>query len=311
MDASGWPLYLSLAHRWPAIMTAVAAPAARPLIGVLLMALGVSILPVMDGLAKHLSDSYHVIQVTWARYLFHFLLLGALLLWRLPLAELRPQHPRMQMLRGAFLLSTTLCYFAAISFLPLANALALAFIGPLVSTALAPWLLNEAAGARRWLAVAVGFAGTLVVIRPGWGEFHWASLLGLAAGVSYGLYQLTTRRLSGSGRASVTLFYTSVFGLAVLSLAVPFVWSLPSASGWALMLAMGAVGALAHFLIICAFEYASAPVLSPVSYMEMAAAVAVGWFVFGDFPDAWTWAGIALIVVSGLLVVVGERRPVV
>jgi drug/metabolite transporter (DMT)-like permease len=280
--------------------------AARPLLGVTLMALGVGILPVMDGLAKHLSAEYHVVQVTWARYLFHFVLLAALLLWRLPLRELIPRRLGLQILRSAFLLSTTLCYFGAIAFLPLANALALAFIGPLVSTALAPWLLGEHAGVRRWVAVVVGFAGTLVVIRPGWAAFEWASLLGVAAGVSYGLYQLTTRRLSGSGRASVTLFYTSVFGFAVLSLVVAPFWTPPDLAGWGLMLIMGSVGALAHFLIISAFEHAPAPLLSPVSYMEMISAVAVGWLVFGDFPDAFTWTGIALIVVSGLLVVTGR-----
>ncbi|AFT70188.1 Permease, DMT superfamily [Alloalcanivorax dieselolei B5] len=282
------------------------APAPRPLTGVLLMAAGVGILPLMDSLAKYLSDEYHVVQVTWARYLFHFLLLGALLLWRLPLSALIPRHAGLQVIRSAFLLSTTLCYFGAIAFLPLANALALAFLGPLVSTALAPLILGESAGPRRWIAVTVGFLGTLVVIRPGWGEFHWASLLGLGAGVSYGLYQLTTRRLSGSGRPSVTLFYTSVFGLAVLSLIVPMVWRWPDPATWGLMLLMGSVGALAHFLIIRAFEYASAPVLSPVSYMEMVSAVTLGWLIFGDFPDAWTWAGIGLIVVSGLLIVIWE-----
>lgn len=283
--------------------------ASRPLLGVALMALGVSILPLMDGLAKHLSAEYHVVQVTWARYLFHFLLLAALLLWRLPLRELVPRHPGLQMLRSGCLLSTTLCYFGAIAFLPLANALALAFIGPLVSTALSPWLLGERAGPGRWLAVVVGFAGTLVVIRPGWAAFEWASLLGVGAGVSYGLYQLTTRRLSGSGRPSVTLFYTSVFGFAVLSLMVAPFWTAPDLVGWGGMLAMGSVGALAHFLIISAFEYAPAPVLAPVSYMEMAAAVLVGWLVFGDFPDAFTWTGIALIVLSGLLVVSGPAPP--
>ncbi len=114
-----------------------------------------------------------------------------------------------------------------------------------------------------------------MVIRPGWAAFEWASLLGVAAGVSYGLYQLTTRQLSGSGRASVTLFYTSVFGFAVLSLVVAPFWTTPDLTGWGLMLIMGSVGALAHFLIISAFEYAPAPVLSPVSYMEMISAVAV------------------------------------
>lgn len=280
----------------------------RPMIGMALMALGVCTLPLMDGLAKYLSAEYHVVQVTWARYLFHLLLLVALLAGRLPLAELIPRQLGLQLLRSAFLLVTTLCYFGAVSFLPLADALALAFTAPLVSTALAPVLLGERVGAGRWLAVVVGFVGTLVVVRPGFGVFQWASLLGLGAGFFYGLYQLATRRLSGSGRPMVTLLYTALFGVLVLSLVLPAFWTTPDMSGWLLMFAMGAAGALGHFLIICAFEYSSAPALAPVNYLEIVMAVSVGWFAFGDFPDTWTWAGMSLVAVGGLLVVLWERR---
>jgi drug/metabolite transporter (DMT)-like permease len=286
----------------------IASAPARPLAGMALMALGVCTLPVMDGLAKYLSAEYHVVQVTWARYLFHLLLLMVLLVGRLSPAELIPRQLGTQILRSACLLATTLCYFGAISFMPLADALALAFTAPLVSTALAPMLLGESVGRRGWLAVMIGFAGTLVVVRPGLGAFHWASLLGLGAGLFYGLYQLATRHLAGSARPLVTLLYTALFGLVVLSAVLPLFWRLPDWRGWSLMLAMGAAGAVGHYLIIRAFEHASASTLSPLNYLEIVVAVSVGWFVFDDFPDQWTWLGIALIAISGLLVVFWRRR---
>ncbi len=283
-------------------------PGERPLVGIGLMAAGVCTLPLMDGTAKYLSGDFHVLQVAWARYGFHLLLLLALLAWRLRPAELVPNHPGLQVLRSGFLLGTTLCYFGAIAYLPLATVLALAFIGPVVSTALAPVALGEHIGSRRWVAVMVGFTGALIVLRPGFDVFHPASLLALGAGVFYGLYLLATRRLSGSGRPAVTLLYTAVIGVAVLTLTLPFVWRAPQATDWLLMAIMGAFGALAHFLIIRAFEHAPAAVLGPVSYVEIVMAVAIGWIAFGDFPDRWTWTGIAVIVASGVYISVREGR---
>lgn len=285
----------------------------RRLAGIGWMALGVSTLPLMDGTAKYLSAEFHVLQIAWARYGFHLLLLLALLAWRLRPAELIPRHPGMQVLRSGFLLGTTLCYFAAISFLPLANVLALAFIGPIFCTALAPVVLHEHVGTRRWAAVIVGFVGTLIVLRPGLDVFDPASLFALGAGAFYGAYLLATRRLSGSGRPSITLLYTAVIGVAALTLTLPFVWRTPDTGEWLLMAATGAFGALAHFLIIRAFETAPAPVLGPVSYVEIVAAVAVGWAAFGDFPDRWTWTGIAIIVSSGIYISIreGRARPAV
>ena len=283
-------------------------PGERPLVGIGLMAAGVCTLPLMDGTAKYLSGDFHVLQVAWARYGFHLVLLLVLLAWRLRPTELVPRHPGLQILRSGFLLGTTLCYFGAIAYLPLATVLALAFIGPVVSTALAPIALGEHIGPRRWVAVLVGFIGALIVLRPGFDVFHPASLLALGAGVFYGLYLLATRRLSGSGRPAVTLLYTAVIGVAVLTLMLPFVWRAPEATDWLLMAIMGAFGALAHFLIIRAFEHAPAAVLGPVSYVEIIMAVAIGWIAFGDFPDRWTWTGIAVIVASGIYISVREGR---
>jgi drug/metabolite transporter (DMT)-like permease len=280
----------------------------RPFVGIGFMVLGVSTLPLMDATAKYLSAEFGVVQIAWARYGFHLLLLTALLAWRIRPGELLARHPGLQLLRSGFLLGTTLCYFGAIAYLPLATVLSLAFVGPIVSTALAPVFLGEHVGARRWAAVIVGFAGALIVLRPGLGGFHPASLLGLGAGVFYGAYLVATRRLSGSGRPSVTLLYTAVLGTAVLTLALPWVWKMPTAADWGWMAAMGAFGALAHFFIIRGFEHASASLLAPVSYVEIIAAATIGWIVFGDFPDAWTWTGVGVIIASGLYISIREGR---
>lgn len=280
----------------------------RPLAGIGLMAVGVSTLPLMDAIAKFLSADYHVLQIAWARYLFHLLILLALLAGRLPWRDLVPHQPLLQVLRSGFLLATTLCYFGAVSYLPLADVLTLAFIGPIVSTALAPLVLGEHVGPARWAAVLVGFIGALIVIRPGLAEFRWATLLALGAGASYGAYLLATRRLSGSGRPLVTLLYTAGLGVVVLSALLPVVWRTPTPAAWTWMIGMGALGALAHFFIIRAFEYASAPTVAPVSYVEIVAATAIGWAAFGDFPDRWTWAGVSIIVASGVIISIREGR---
>lgn len=284
----------------------------RPLLGIGLMALGVSIVPLMDGIAKMLSTDYHVLQIVWGRFTFNVLWLIPLLLWRVRPRELLARRPGLQLLRGAFSLGATLCFFSAIARMPLADALALLFIAPMVTTMLSPLILRETVSTWRWVAVAAGFTGALIVIRPGFGVFQWASLLALGAGVCHGCYMLTTRYLSGSTRPVITLLYTAVLGCVVMSLTMPAVWNPPSAVDWGWMAATGLLATGGHFLIIKAFEQASAPIVAPVAYGEIVAATAVGFFVFGDFPDAWTWLGIAVIVASGITISLreGGRRPV-
>lgn len=291
---------------------AVDAPARandRPLAGILLMALGVSIVPLMDGIAKYLSADYPVMQIVWGRFAFHLLWLLPLLLYFFPLRELlSPRRPLLQLVRGGFLLGATLCFFAAIKFMPIADALALLFISPMVCTLLSPWLLREHVGMWRWLAVAAGFAGALIVVRPGFGVFQWASLLALSAGALHGFYLATTRLLSGSTNPAITLFYTAVVGAIVMSLVAPMAWVAPDARGWLLFAVMGLIAASGHFLIIKSFERAPAPVVAPVGYAEIIVATIVGYVVFSDFPDLWTWIGIVVIVSSGILISIREHR---
>lgn len=278
------------------------------LAGILLLLGAMTLVPIMDGLAKTLSAGHSTAQVVWARYFFHLAFLLPLVLWRYGRAALLPKRPVAQVLRGGLLLGSTVLFFAAIRTMPLADALALIFVYPFIVTALSPLLLGEPVGPRRWAAVLVGFAGALIVIRPGFGVFQWSALLAVGAGTIYAFYVLATRRLAGSSPPLVTLAYTALLGAVVMSAVAPFDWAAPSPRGWALMALMGLIAASGHFLLIKAYEQAPASLLSPYGYSEMVMATLVGFVAFGDFPDAGTWLGVAVIVASGLYIAVRERK---
>jgi drug/metabolite transporter (DMT)-like permease len=279
-----------------------------PVAGIVLMLAAMAVVPLMDGVAKHLSATFPVLQVVWARYFFHLLILLPLVLWRHGAAALLLRNPWLQLLRGGFLLGSTILFFAAIAVMPIADALALVFVAPLVVTALSPLFLGERVGPRRWTAVSVGFVGVLVIVRPGVSAFHPGMLLALGAGTVYAFYSLATRKLSGSAPPLVTLVYTALMGAMVMSAVVPAVWTPPGARDFLWMALMGALAAGGHFLVIKSFEHAEASLLAPLGYSEIVMATIVGYLIFGDFPDAWTWAGIVIVIASGVYVSMRERR---
>lgn len=286
---------------------APAAPPDRPMLGIALMLASVAILPVMDGFAKDLSGSFAVLQLVWARFLFQSLLIAPLALARTPGALLRPRHLPLQVARGIGILVGTLLFFAAIRSMPITDALALFFVSPLIVTALSPLVLGEAVGIRRWSAVLVGFLGALVVLRPGLTALQPGALLALAAGASYAGYVLLTRRLSYAAPPLVTLALTSLVGLAATSAVLPWFWVTPTPPQLAAMAAMGAIGAAGHYLMIRAYERAPAALLAPFGYGEIVTATIIGYLWFGDFPDGPTWAGLAILVASGVYISVRER----
>lgn len=279
-----------------------------PLKGIALMLGAMAVVPLMDGVAKHLSATVPVLQVVWARYFFHLLILLPVVLWRHGAGALALRNPWLQVVRGGFLLSSTILFFAAIAVMPIADALALVFVAPLIVTALSPLALGERIGPRRWTAVCAGFVGVLVIVRPGLTVFHVGMLLALGAGTVYALYSLATRKLAGSAPPLVTLTYTALLGALVMSAAAPAFWVEPQASDVAWMLLMGLLAACGHFLIIKSFECAQASLLAPLGYSEMVMATVVGYLAFGDFPDPWTWAGVAIVIASGVYVSLRERR---
>ena len=277
------------------------------LAGAVLMLGAMALLAVSDGAAKELGRRFPVWEVVWARYAFNLLAVAPPLLLRHRARELWPARPLLQLARGVALLVSTALYFGALALMPLADTLALTFVSPLVVAALAPWLLGERVGWRAYAAVAIGFAGTLLVARPGPGVLDAGAPLALGAGASYGLFLIATRRLAGTAPL-VTLGWTAAVGALATSALLPFVWRAPGLGELALMAGLGAGTALAHLLFIRAFASTPATLLAPLTYLEIVGAAGVGYVAFGEFPDALTWLGAAVIVASGLAVTFGDRR---
>lgn len=259
-------------------------------------------LPIMDGIAKYLSSDLPVLQITWARYFFTvfftlpimFFLFKKYLVWT--------TNPKLQFLRGLILLIANICFFYSISKISLAKALTLAFIAPLIVTAFSPFFLGENVGYRRWLAVIIGFVGTLVVIRPGFVEINLASIAALTTGIMYGFYLIITRKLSSSDNPLLTLLLTGVVGAIIISLIMPIVWVQPSLTQWSLMAAVGIFACIGHFFLILSLKYADASKLAPFSYFEIITNILIGYYFFGDFPDKWTFLGLFIIVSAGIYI---------
>jgi drug/metabolite transporter (DMT)-like permease len=268
--------------------------------GILLMLLTMCLFVAADATAKVLTHSYPVIEVTWGRFLFHVALLLPLLVTRGG-AVFRTSRLRLQLTRSTLQIGSTVIYFAALALLPLATAATIAFAQPLVVTVLSVPVLGEKVGPRRWAAVVVGFLGVLIVIRPT-GIVQWAALLPLATAACSACYAIATRLVARVDPVQVSLFYTAAGGLALASLAVPFVWQTPDLKGWLLMALTGVLAGSGHYCIIHAFQRAPAAMLAPFTYTQLLWATGLGYLLFGDLPDRWTVAGGLVIVGSGLYV---------
>lgn len=276
--------------------------------GALLLIAAWQIIPFMDAIAKHLSAVYPIVQLVWARFFFHFIIVVPVLLWRHGPRSLLAERPILQIGRGFFLLMATFTFFWSIKYIPLATAVSLIFIEPIILTVLAARFLGEQVSISRWLAVLTGFLAVLIIIRPGFEGFHWASLLAIGAAISFACFLLSTRMLAGTTPPLVTLVYQSICGLVVTSAILPFVWVTPDLTTLALMITLGAVAALSHFLLITAFEHAEASHLAPLSYTEIIMATILGYWWFGDLPDLWSWVGMAMIIATALYVSMPQRQ---
>ena len=264
--------------------------------------LGWMFLPVMDGFAKYLSDDLPILQITWARYFFTVAFVFPIMLFFYKKQLVWSDKPKLQIFRGLILLSANICFFYAISVISLAKALTLAFIAPLIVTAFSPILLGEKVGFRRWTAVAVGFIGSLIVIRPGFLEFNLASMAALATGFFYGFYLIITRKLSTSDNPLLTLLITGMVGALLVSLIIPFYWVKPTLNQWSLMAGIGVFACIGHFFLILSLKYADASKLAPLGYTEIIPNVIIGYYFFSELPDNWTYLGLFIIVLSGLYI---------
>ena len=276
--------------------------------GITFTILGGALLTTNDAVLKWLTSDYPVGQLMFIRGLFVFLPV-MLIVWRAGgFGLIRVNSFRDQSLRAGFAFISGFCFITGISFLPLADALAITFAGPLFVTALAPPMLGETVGWRRWSAVLVGFAGVVVMLRPGAEAVQWAALFPLGASLAGALRDLTTRQMAGRETSvSIMCFSTAVIVLAGLC-TWPFGWAPLVLEDLGLMALSGMLVGGANFLLIERFQWAEAGLLAPFKYTNMIWAILFGFVIWGDLPDAWTTTGAAIVIVGGLYIIRRESR---
>mgnify|MGYP001159880898 CR=1 FL=1 len=269
-------------------------------------------LPIMDGFAKYLSTSIPVLQITWSRYFFTVFFVLPIMFFFFRKNLIWTEQPKLQLIRGLLLFCANILFFYSISIISLSKALTLAFIAPIIVTALSPILLGEKVGLRRWLAVIMGFIGSLIVIRPGFVEINLASIAALGTGMLYGFYLIVTRKLHNSDNPLLTLLLTGIVGGVIGSIIMPFVWVEPTVSEWLMMSAIGFFASIGHLLLILSLMYADASKLAPFGYFEIVPNIIIGYFFFDNFPSFWHFIGLSIIISSGIYIFRRElqNRPI-
>jgi S-adenosylmethionine uptake transporter len=283
--------------------------------GVLLMAVAMLLLPGIDAIAKGLSGAVSPGQVAWSRFLFQSLIL---LPFVLRIGGLRVgRRIWVHAARGFLIALATLLFFASLGELPLADAISIFFVEPFILTLLSALLLGERIGWRRLLAVAIGFCGALIIVRPSYAVFGATALLPMGAALSFAFYVVLTRRLVREGSAVTMQFYAGIFGMATMSVALWFgfeagvavlmpAW--PTPGEWLLLAVLGVIATSGHMLVVLAIRRVGASLVAPFQYLEIISATLLGFVFFGDFPDATTWLGVGVIIASGLYVFFRERQ---
>jgi drug/metabolite transporter (DMT)-like permease len=283
--------------------------AANRRIGIALVSLATLSFAALDAAAKWLVQSLPVIEVVWLRFATHVLVMAAILAPTRGRALVRVHSLRLQALRALMLASMTGLNFWALQYLQLAETGALQFSVPILIALLSAWFLGERLDARRWVAVVCGFAGVLLVIRPGSQAFHPAILLSALNALIYAAFSLLTRRMAAS-ETPESMQWLSAAGAALVL--APFAlaqWRWPDgALTWALIVFTGLTGGVGHLFVARAHRHASAAVLGPFLYQQILYMTLAGWLVFGQVPDAFVIAGALVVVASGLYLLWLELR---
>jgi len=293
-----------------AAMNVPASPPARDHIlrSILAILFSVACFSVLNAISKTLTQHYPVVQVIWARYVFAFVFMMALFLPRSGLALFRWHNVGSQVVRGLLLFFSSFLYFHGIVYLPLATAASISLTSPLIVTALSARFLGEPVGVRRWIAVCIGFAGALIVVRPGHANFEWHSLLIVASTLCSAFYQLFSRRYGQAERPDASATMATIVGTVVALPMLPFEWQTPAFGwDWVLFVAIGICAGVGHYFLTIAYSQAPAATVAPFNYVQLIGAAILGYLVFDNIPDFWTWVGAAVIVCSGLYLGHAER----
>jgi drug/metabolite transporter (DMT)-like permease len=282
----------------------------RNSLGALLTMLAMLCFAGMDAISKTLVVDYAVGQIMWIRY-------GLLCLFALFIARrrgvraaVRANRPWLQIGRSLVAVVEAATFILAFRYLPLAETHAVAATSPLIVIALGVVFLGERAGLARWLAVAAGLVGVLLIVRPGFRTFDWPLLLPLAGAVLWAGYQILTRLAARHDQPDTSLLWSAIVAFIAMSFVGPLEWRWPSAAAWALLVAISLIGSVAHYALIKALDYAEAGALQPYAYTLLVWATALGFLVFGNVPDNWTILGAVIVVAGGLYTWHHDRRIV-
>lgn len=277
--------------------------------GILLTLLAMGLFGAMDGLSKFLVAHYPTPLVLWLRHLVALAIALLILARRRPVRLLTSSRaPWLQLARSVLLVVEMGLVLFVFSLMPLADAHAILAAVPLLVTALSAPLLGERVGWRRWAAVAVGFAGVLVILRPGLGVLQPGAVLALLCTGLYALYNILTRLVARSDPPETGFLLQTAIGAALLCLVGPFFWVPIAPAHWPLVLAQATLGALGHLCLVRALALAPAVVVQPFTYTLLLYAVVVGFLVFGDVPDLWTVVGGLVVVGAGVYSALRERQ---
>lgn len=269
----------------------------------------VAIFSVGDLMAKYLTRFYPIALIVWARFAFHLLLVVVALGPRYGRSLVRTNRLGAQITRGLLLVLGSIFFVSALKFMPLAETTAIAYLAPLLVTLMSVVFLKEKVELARWIAVLCGFIGVIVIIRPGSNVFTWAVLLPIGNAIAFASYQILTRRLAGLESPYTSIFYAGLVGTVLMSLVLPGGWMPPQSVLHAvLFVGIGTLGGFGHLILIKAYDHAPASRLAPFSYSQLIWVAAIGFFAFGEFPDAWSLLGIAILVASGIYIASHQRR---
>ncbi|QHE84908.1 DMT family transporter [Hydrogenophaga sp. BPS33] len=273
---------------------------AQAALGIGFLVVATACFAVLDTTVKYVGAFVPVLLAVWFRYAFHAVVVTAIMLPLRGRSLVRTAHPRFQLLRGLLLLTVSALSFVALQYMPVGEFTAIVMITPLVVTLLAALFLRERVTALRWVLVAGGFTGALMVVRPGGDLIGWASLLPLVMVFTYAWFQILTSKMARTEDPMTMHFYTGWVGALAASLVLPLVWqSSPDATTFALLCLVGCMGTVGHFLLILAFARTPASTLTPYLYGQIGFAMFCGWLVFGHVPGQLELLGIALIVLCG------------
>jgi len=287
---------------------------------ILLMVAAMTLAPLMDVISKYLSNSHAIspVTITWTRFVGQALLLFFFVALRFGFSELNGKHNLLNFVRGMLIGAAVSVFFIAIKYLPLAEAISIFFVEPLIVLQLSALFLGEKVGWRRNLAALVGFGGALLIIQPTYAIFGPKALLPLVTAVLFSIYLILSRIIGQKENPYTMQFWSGLGGIATCSAFLlvgqwagfeDLTLTRPASFepvAWLAVIVL--IATVSHLLIIIAFSRAEASLLAPFQYLEIATLTIAGYFVFGEFPTPLRWLGILIIIASGLYIFLRERR---